>query len=72
MSPQGPLGSKCHGQCCMDVSSGRDEEHGSSGNLGEDSGGRALLRPSAEVGIGQSPESLQGGTFANHKLDVTP
>lgn len=42
------------------------------GGLGEDHGGQALLRPSAEVGIGQSPENLQGGTFANNKLDVTP
>lgn len=54
------------------MSSGRDEEHGSGSDLGEDRGGRALLRPSAEVGIGERPKSLQGGTFANHKLDVTP
>lgn len=42
------------------------------GGLGEDHGGRALLRSGAEVGLGQSPENLQGGTLANHKLDVTP
>lgn len=42
------------------------------GSPGEDHGGRALLRSSANGRIGQIPENLQGRTFANHKLDITP
>lgn len=40
--------------------------------LGETRGWKAFPRPSAEGRIGRIPESLQGRTFANHRLDLTP